>query len=93
MAAAEHEQEAAVDVLIDQAERKAAALERAPAGAVCEQHSDMAAGVALSLRLLIGLYRRSARPTLMSPGGLASLGIPTPVCVLIWVVGSSKGWW
>ena len=24
---------------------------------------------------------------------LAGIGIPTPICILLWFIGSSKGWW
>ena len=86
-----NEDVAAKDELIRQAKRQAEALETPTADGVCVHHADLAKGTALALRLLVGLYGgRDPRSPLTL---LAGIGAPTPVCVLLWVIGSAKGWW
>jgi len=82
---------AAKDELIRQAKRQAEMLEQPTADGVCVHHADLAKGTALSLRLLVGLYGRRESKTPLTM--LAGIGVPTPVCVLIWVIGTAKGWW
>jgi hypothetical protein len=87
--------DAALDIVIGDARTAAAEMESAPCQTACPDCPHLRKALRLSLLLLVGLYeRRSARWT---PGtavaGLASLGVPTPVCVLVWLVGQSKGWW
>lgn len=88
------ESNAARQVLIEQANRQAEILERAPSGAVCANHEDLAKGTALSLRLLVGLYQR---PSVNGKNGvlgvLAGIGVPTPICILVYTIGHSRGWW
>ena len=86
-----NEDMAAKDELIRQAQVQAETLEKPTADGVCLHHADLAKGTALALRLLVGLYgRRDHRSPLTL---LAGIGVPTPLCVLLWAIGTSKGWW
>ena len=89
----------ATRVLIQDAERQADTLERADNAGTCPRHPDLAKGVSLSLRMLVGLYQAQCsaerKRSLVHP--LAGLGIGggtmTPICILFWSIGKSKGWW
>jgi len=83
--------------LIRQAEQQAEKLENGAgpgAQGACPYHGELARGVSLSLRLQLVQARETAKT---GHGGLlglgASLGIPAPVCALIWAIGNARGWW
>ena len=83
--------------LIRQAEAQASKLENGSgptAAGTCQSHGELARGVSLSLRLL--LVTANASVDAKKKSGLAmgaSMGIPTPLCLLVWFVGKAKGWW
>ncbi len=78
--------------LVRQAEAHAKLLEQpVKGGKVCDSHDDLARGVSLALRLLAVVYRKNL--TNNAWAWATGIGIPTPVCLFVWLIGTSKGWW
>jgi hypothetical protein len=82
----------AMQELTRQVKEKADALEHS-ANKPCtpESHQEVSSGVALCLRMLLVIANRGAPASPLA--GLAAIGIPTPVCVLVWAIGVAKNWW
>lgn len=93
--------DAGTQVMIDNAKAQASALETAqPTDAVCPSHGQLARAEALSLRICAELLRRDCEREDTAPITLkglakigAGIGVPTPICALIYMVGAGKGWW
>jgi hypothetical protein len=87
----------AMQELIRQAEEQAKKLENGAgpsAEGACVHHGELARGVSLSLRLQLVQARGAIQQARGGLWGLgASLGIPAPVCALLWAIGQAKGWW
>ena len=93
--------------LVRQAEEQAKKLENGAgpgASGACLHHGELARGVSLGLRLQAvqarAFYTAIETLTNKEPSRVssfaalgASFGIPTPICVLAYFIGMSKGWW
>ena len=81
--------------LTRQAEAQAKKLENEAGASVpgtCPSHGELSRGVSISLRLLC-VQARQPRSLTGVIARMLSVGMSAPICLLIYFIGTGKGWW